>query len=166
MSQATTATAVQTKIVEGRRELRFETLDDILDDAQAMATAGWTVLGNWSFGQACFHIAKTIEAGIDGMDYKAPFFIRLIVGLRKKKMLSKPFPAGFKPPRPISLRLETSDPVSDEDGVAMLEKAIHRFKNESKRSPSPVFGHLTDEEWIKLHCRHSELHFSFFKAKA
>ncbi len=163
MSQ-TASEQVATKHVKDRRELRFDTMDDILDDATAMATAGWRALGNWSLGQACYHLAKTIEMSIDGIDYKAPWYFRIVGKLRRNKMLSSTFPSGFKGPPQIVERLETTNEVSDDEGLKMLESAIRRFKSEPQRKPNPFFGDLSDADWLRLHCRHSELHLGFFRA--
>lgn len=165
-AQPTETSAINTKAVENRRPVQFRTLDEILDDAHALAAAGWVPLGNWSLGQVCFHIARTLDMSIDGVDYKAPWYIRAVVKLLKRKMLSKTFPPGFKPPREISSRLETQQEISDEQGLAILEKAIRRFQTDKTRRPSPVFGNLTEDEWLQLHTHHAELHFGFLKPKS
>ncbi len=51
--------------------------------------------------------------------------------------------------------------TSDEDGVQMLEKAIHRMQTESSRVDHPLLGKLTGDEWTQFHLRHAEMHMSF-----
>ena len=114
MSESDPSAKIATKQVHDRRPLRFESLEDILDDATAMATARWRPLGNWSLGQACYHIAKTIDMSIDGIDYKAPLIYRIVCRLRRNKMLAGTFPPGFQAPPEIAARLETDAAVSDE----------------------------------------------------
>ena len=42
-----------------------------------------------------------------------------------------------------------------------LRKAASRLRTEKLGARHPVFGRMTDAEWIKLHLRHAELHLSY-----
>ena len=60
---------VNTKTVTGRRELRYDNYDELLADAERLAGKEVRTLGNWSYGQILRHLARSIDAMIDG----APF---------------------------------------------------------------------------------------------
>lgn len=153
--------AVATKTVTGRRELHFESIQDILADAEQLASNEVECLGNWSCGQIFDHLAKTFKATVDGVSFRAPWYIRLCAPLMKKKFLTKSMPAGFQFPERMRPDFEPADPVSTEDGLNHLREAIHRYQSAPNRAPHVVFGNMTNEEWDQLHCRHSELHLSF-----
>ncbi len=53
--------------------------------------------------------------------------------------------------------------VTWEDAVEHLRTIISRAKDEGMTGRSPVFGQLTHDEWVQMHCRHAELHFSFLR---
>ena len=52
-------------------------------------------------------------------------------------------------------------PTGTKEGLAELHTAVARLQQETHRAKHPVFGHLTNEEWNKLHLKHAGLHMSF-----
>lgn len=148
---------INTKKVAGRRKVHYESMDALLDEARHFATANVRQLGNWSPGQIYEHLARSLDGSIDGFDMSLPAPVRwLMTLLMKKKMLTKPIPAGFK-----STTNFIPDEISDEAGLANLEKAIGRQKTDPTRVMHPGFGNLTREEWEAFHLRHAEMHMSF-----
>jgi hypothetical protein len=152
---------INTTTVVGRRTLRFETLNDVLADLDALEGKKLQALGNWSVGQILEHLARTMNGAIDGMKFTAPWYIRLMVGFMRKKFLTGKMPAGFKLPAQAAEQLIPAEPISEAAGFAALRGAIRRSLAETKRAPSPVLGKLTVEEANQLQCRHCELHLSF-----
>jgi hypothetical protein len=61
---------INTKKVRDRRALRFETVDDVLRDAELLAEAArrgtLRATGNWTLGQALAHLATWINMPFDG----------------------------------------------------------------------------------------------------
>jgi hypothetical protein len=159
---STSAASIDTARLTGRRELHFNTLEDILAEVDRLANSREIrTLGNWSAGQIFEHVARVMEKSIDGFDSNLPAIMRFILGRTlKSRMLNKPMAAGFKLPRRAGSEL-IAPATSLEDGFAHIRKAIHRLQTEPDRVPSPFLGPLTREEWDKIHCRHAELHFSF-----
>lgn len=148
---------VVTKKVQGRRTVRYETLDDLLADAEQLATSDIRTLGNWSLGQILKHIAMALDSSIDGSDFRLPAPVRFLMTLlMKRKFLTKALPPGFK-----STKKFIPDETSTEDGLAALRKAVERQEKESKRVPHPGFGTLTKQEWNDFNLRHAEMHMSF-----
>jgi hypothetical protein len=152
--------AVVTTKVTGRRELRFNCLDDILADVEQLNNGQVKALGNWSSGQVLRHLVIIMNGSMDGLRSRPPWFIRLIGKMVKRRMLTKPMSAGFKLP---AKALEELGPGPTEwaDGVRQFRESVRRLKTEAGRAPSPFMGAMTREEWDQLHCRHAELHLSF-----
>ncbi len=148
---------INTKKVQGRRTVRYASLDELLADARSLAAADVRMLGNWSRGQIYEHLAMTLNSSIDGFDMSFPAPLRLIMALfMKKKFLEREVPSGFSAPdnfRP--------DDMPVEEGLASLEQAIVRQAAESKRAIHPGLGNLSRDEWTKFHLRHAEMHMSF-----
>jgi Protein of unknown function (DUF1569) len=148
---------INTKKVQGRREVRYESMDELLADAKRISEIKIHTLGNWSPGQIYEHIAQSLNASIDGFDFSMPAPVRWMMSLlMKKKFLTKKLPAGFK-----STDNFIPEETSTEQGLASLQAAIARQKQEPKRVPHPGFGNLSKEEWEKFHLRHAEMHMSF-----
>ncbi len=154
---STVTMPVNTKQVQGRRQVHYDSLDDLLADAERYAKPDVKRLGNWSPGQIYEHLAGTMNGSIDGMDFLLPLPARVLMTLlMKRKFLKKSIPAGFKAPSSA-----VPDETSTEDGLASIRDAISRQKNESQRALHPAFGKLTREEWTDFHLRHAEMHMSF-----
>jgi hypothetical protein len=156
------ATAIDTGKVAGRRQLHFNSLDDILADVERLANSREIrTLGNMSSGQILEHLATTMNKSIDGYQFGLPTPVRVVFRLfMKNKFLTKPMPAGFKLPVKAQAELVPGS-TSQEAGLQDIRRAIKRLQTEPNRAPSPVLGPLTRDEWNQIHCRHSELHLSF-----
>ncbi|MCA9074649.1 MAG: DUF1569 domain-containing protein [Planctomycetaceae bacterium] len=152
---------VQTKSVKGRRTVQYESFDDLLEDAEAMAHSVVETKGNWSLGQIFQHLASALESTIDGFSFKAPLHIRLVAPFLKKRFITKGIPPGFKLPASAQEQLVPAATVSTAEALDALRLAVSRSESESKRSPHPVFGRLTKQESDQLQLRHAEMHMSF-----
>jgi hypothetical protein len=133
---------VDTKSVEERRALHFRTMEDILEDIEGLGEDESAVrsTGNWTPAQNLWHVTYFIDGSIDGLDFTAPWFMRVMAKLFKTKILGNPFKPGFKLPQNMASAIP----------------------EESVTWPDAVAGY---EQWEQLHCRHAELHFSFIHAK-
>jgi len=151
---------VSTKQVGGRRELRFSSLDEVLQDAERLAAGRVRELGNWSLGQVLMHLARSIDASVDGAAFRAPWPARLASRLFKKRILNGSMPAGFRLPQKVREHFEPGE-TSTEAGLKALREATARYLATDRRASHPLFGSLTESEWDRLHLRHAELHLSF-----
>jgi Protein of unknown function (DUF1569) len=153
---------INVKAVTGRRLLRFESYDDIRRDVlQLMASGPIRSLGNWSVGQNFEHLARSMDVSIDGVDYRLPAWMRLIAKSLKGWFLSRPFKPGFQLPKELENGFGPGAHVSTEDGYRELLASLDRIESTARRAPSPAFGEMPESDWIRLHCRHAELHLSF-----
>ena len=165
----TTATRVNTRKVEGRRTLRFNTIDDAIADAETIAAADQAgkvrLLGNWTVGQILNHLACWATYAYDGAPMQAPWFVRLIAKAFKKRFLTKGMPAGGNIPR-VPGGTYGTEIVPTDAALERFRNAFTRLKHEPPTAPSPAFGPLTHEEAIALNLRHAELHLSFVRIDA
>lgn len=153
--------AVDTKAVQGRRSLSFASLDEVVADAERLvASPHVTMLGNLSLGQILAHLAVPVNGAIDGIDRKAPWFIRLLGPWFKSRILSKGMPPGFKLPKGVEAEMFPAVD-SAEQGLAILREAVARLKTERMNASHPILGKLSHDEWSRLHRRHAELHLSY-----
>ena len=153
---------VNTKSVAGRRNLRYESYDQLWEDAQRMADTDAPTIGNWSKAQIFKHLALSFGVAIDGADFKPPWLIRFLAPIfMKKKFLYKSVPSGFKIPDSSADEFVPQEDVTTAQSLADLRAAIDRLANESTRADHPVLGKLTNEEWDQFNFRHAEMHMSF-----
>ncbi len=144
-----------------RRTLSFATLDEFLQDAEAMAESEYKTIGNWSYGQILGHLASAMNNSIDGFGFQASWFLRKIIApFLKNSALTKPLKPGIKLPKGAEQYLP--DPsLTVEDSLAECRKSVERLATETPKARHPFFGAMASEEWMALHLRHAELHMSF-----
>jgi hypothetical protein len=152
--------AVDTRKVEGRREVHYQSLDEFLEDARRCAADGSTTIGNWSISKIYHHLAVALHAAIDGYGFRVFWPKRVLAILfAKKKILTRGFSPGFKIPSKAKRLEPTEMPV--EDALGQLVTAVERYQANPKRAPHPVLGIFTSEEADQFQLRHAELHMSF-----
>ena len=153
--------AIKTKTVQGRRELHFTSLDEVVADAEMLvASPNVKTLGNWPLDRLINHLALSINSSIDGTTFRAPWFIRLLSPLFKHRFLTRTMSPGFNLPK----RAETefyAIPASSQEALRNLKTAVARLKADKIAPSHPLFRNLTQEECDQLHLRHAEMHLSF-----
>src|SRR4051812_43042812 len=91
---------IDTAKVTGRRELRFTSIDDALDEADRLVALDRAeklkCLGNWSCGTVFGHLATWAEFAYTGTPLKPPFVIKLILRTMKKRFIYSPMKVGAK----------------------------------------------------------------------
>jgi hypothetical protein len=153
--------SVDSKTVQGRRELHFTSLDDMVADAEKLVSSPTSrTLGNWPLSQLLTHLATAMNASIDGVPFTASWPLRLFGLVIKRGILKNGMLPGF-----ALLKEEEAAAFpavsSPQEALEMLRKAAGRLRNERATARHPLFGKLTHEEWTQLHLRHAELHLSF-----
>ncbi len=61
---------INTKKVQGRRELHFAKLADIQTEAERLASRPVRQLGNWPLGYSLAHLAGAMKMSLDGVDFE------------------------------------------------------------------------------------------------
>ena len=155
------AMSIETKHVRGRRSLHFASFGAMLADAeQLVASPGIRMLGNWPLERLLAHLTRAIHSSIDGISDRAPWFVRLIGPLLKRRILDRGMSPGFRLPTPTEARFFPAA-ASPREALAALRLAAARIEREQMTAIHPVLGRLTHDEWLRLHLRHAELHLSF-----
>jgi uncharacterized protein DUF1569 len=144
-----------------RRTLKFNTLDDLVRDVQDVSKTGVNSTGNWSAGQIVQHVAAVIDASIDGFSFTVPLPMRILGRLIRGRALKKGLNPGIKMPRSAQASFKPGPETRFEDAAKNLAQSVDLAKQRTMTAVSPIFGQLTHEQWIQLHCRHAEMHFSF-----
>jgi hypothetical protein len=146
-----------------RRKLRFDSLQEMLRDAERLAERPHLTTGNWTYGQILSHLAKGADACFDGFgDFRAPWWARwFIAPLVKKRFISGTMRAGIQVPLSKTTLMPETD-ITVEEGLAHLRRAVARFDAEMPVQPHPFIGRLrSKDEYMALMLRHGELHLSF-----
>ncbi len=145
----------------GRRTLHFSSMADLAADVRSLGSNPGSS-GNWSAAENLQHVTKIIERSMDGFDnIRAPLLFRLTAPLMKSRILAKPFSPGFKL-RGSLTAFEPDPGVTWEQATAQFQRAMDRIEGgDTMTQRSPVLGEMTHDDWVRLHCRHAELHFSF-----
>jgi hypothetical protein len=142
-----------------RRAIHFESLSQIVTDAETITAQDHRTLGTWTSGQICEHLAKTIDVMVDATSMKTPFVIRVVGRCIRGVVLTRPMRPGMKLPAWASKHL-LPEPVDLETGLEHLRSSCSRLEQQSDSMDHPIFGRLTKAQAVKLHCRHAELHLS------
>ena len=144
-----------------RRALHFNTLDDLIHDAQSIPGQPPDSTGNWSAAQNVEHVALFIDASTDGFPFTLPAPFRIFGRLMRGRFLNNGFKPGIKPPQKAAAPFTPPSDTTWPDALAHLSTSIANAKQKKMTIPSPLFGAMSHEQWEQLHCRHAELHFGF-----
>jgi hypothetical protein len=149
--------------------LTFDSLDDVVRDAEHLLAAGYERAGNWDLAQCCTHLAEWMRFPVEGFP-KMPLAVRPIIWLirttsgkrMREKVLAEGFSAGGRT-MPQTVPAPGGDPAA---AVARLKAAAGRFQaHAGPVHPSPVFGPMNKDEATKLQLVHCAHHLSFLVPK-
>lgn len=152
-----------------RRTLKFDSLAEVVRDAENLLANGYDRAGKWDLAQCASHLAYWLTCPIDGFG-KAPlvaqaflWFARNTVGPGQlKKILANGFPPGGMTD-PASVKPSDGN---DAAAVQKLKTAVARYEaHDGPIVPSPFFGPMdkdTNRKLQQVHCAH---HLSFLIPK-
>jgi hypothetical protein len=153
--------------IDGRRTLKFKCtgcLKADLDAVQAAHDAGTLrTLGNWSAGQILQHCAMLLGFAMDGFPTRAPYVVRAFftLFLKRRALRDEPMNPGMNLPKQAAFMLP-DDEVSFQAGMDRMRTILARLHaGERLERPSPIFGHLTHDQWMGMSLRHQAMHHSF-----
>jgi len=153
-----------------RRDLKFDTLDEAVRDAENLLARGYERAGNWDLAQCCHHLAVLMRWPIDGfppMSLPRRVVARLLKWTIARRWLRRVLESGVWPiGTPTDERTFPPPGCTDAEAMAMLRDAVGRLlAHEGPFQESPLFGMLDKETLIKLHCIHTAHHLSFLVPK-
>lgn len=149
-----------------RRNLRFNSLDEVVADVENLRVRGYEKGGNWNVAQVAGHLANWLGYPVNGFP-KAGCLVGGFLGLMRatvgKKLLRQTLVSGSM--RAGGQTMPESVPAATDDeaaAVAQLNEAVRRFKEHAgEYYPSPLFGRLTRDEALQLQLIHCAHHLSF-----
>lgn len=153
------------KAEPNKRQLKFETLNEMLLEAARLHEYGYQRSGNWSLGQACGHISQWMQFPIDGfptqpLPLRAIFWVlkRTIGPGLKRKILANGFSAGT----PTAPQTVPPGTLSDQEGLEQLRAAVTRLEAyDGPLYPSPLFGPMDHGTLRQVTLLHAEHHLGF-----
>ena len=155
-----------------RRDVKFDHLDQIVDEANRLLNEGYESVGKWDLSQVAGHCECWLRYPMDGFP-KAGFPVNMMLWMMKKtigkgalkKILDSKSMKEGQPTMPESV--PQSDAKSDSDAVAKLTETVNRFKDfDGEFHGSPIFGDMDRETLTNLHLVHCAHHFSFLSPKS
>lgn len=149
------------------RTLHFQTPDQALAEAERIVHSSRAgklqTLGNWTPGQTLSHLAWWIEA-IDQPDKvpPLPWYVKLLGPVIKNKLItSTPKPGAKLPGAPTGTHGDA--PATLDEGLTRFRAAVQRLNQGNFPPRHPVFGKMSQQDWLNLHLRHAELHLGFLQ---
>src|SRR5262245_24172063 len=153
-----------------RRDLKFASLDEAVQDAEHLLARGYERAGNWGLARCCHHLAVLMGSPIDGfppMSLPRRVAARLLKQTFARRWLRKVLETGTWPTgTPTDERTFPPPGCTDAEAVAMLRQAVGRLlTHPGPFQESPLFGMLDRETLVRLHLIHTAHHLSFLVPK-
>lgn len=155
-----------------KRPLRLETLDEVIAEATSLLESGYVAKGQWNLGQSCFHLAEWTRFPMDGFP-TPPLFLKAIfnalnaVGVTermKQGILANGFKAGT--PTAPQTAIDPAN-ITDDEGVQQFIQVVQRAKRfDWPLQPSPIFGEMDRDLYVKVSRLHAEHHLAFLWPKS
>jgi Protein of unknown function (DUF1569) len=154
---------IDTGRVKNRRQVRYQSFDEFLADAERLAARPVREFGNWTLAQICDHLARSMNVSIDGTPERFPWALRITLRLARKRIIGHPMKPGYHVPENVAALLRPETAPCLRESVCKLRSAAARFQSASEFPPHPAFGMLRRDEYQALALRHAELHLSFIE---
>jgi len=158
LKNAKTLWAGKAAMTQGRRTLRFNSLDEVMPDVERLLE-GHSTVGNWSLAQICRHVSTVMRRVVDLPASTPVDPSQWAPEERKREVLeSGMIPEGLPAP-PEILPAEALNEREEAEG---LRAAIAHYKaSKGPVIPHRIFGPLTKAEWDRIQCIHCAHHLSF-----
>ncbi len=153
---------INTAKVTNRRQLKFNSYEEMLTEVHSLAAGPCKQLGNWSLGLICQHLATGMHGSIDGLKITPPWHISLMRPLVRWYLLNREMPSGVQLKGQAAVLLVPGD-TETAAGLSALEAAVARLARETVRKPSPLLGAMNAAQWDRLHLNHAAMHLSFIE---
>jgi hypothetical protein len=149
------------------RQLTFSHLEQVMPEVDRLARDGYRPLGEWDLAQCCEHLRLWMQYPIDGYP-PTPLPMQMMVAIMRwtvgrrwlgQILATRKMRAGG-PTLPVSVpQAGQIDLPAAVDGLRRMIARVQQRPQERYRSP--IFGELTHEQFVELHCVHAAHHLSF-----
>jgi len=138
-------------------------MDELVAEAERLASGEVRTTGNHSFGQILEHLARTHDMTTGKLEAPAPpWYMRMMIPVIKLMMINdKPVKAGFKLPAKSEAFFWPEQEFDVQEALTHLKESVEHYKAKGPLPKHPMFGKLTRAENEGLNCRHGALHLSF-----
>ena len=154
-----------------RRNLQLESVDDVIEDvnkiAEADANGSLSVTGQWSAGEILSHLSAWIEYAYNGYPIDAPpWLVQKVLKFHLRSILKNGMKPGVDIPG-VEGGTVGQEKIDCDVACQRYLVALNRLaSSEETKYPSPAFGKLDKDKFVKLNLRHAELHLSFIRFDA
>ena len=149
------------------RVLDFRNLDEVVVEAERLASGEVYTTGAHSFGQILEHLARTHDMTTGRLQVPPPpFFMRMMIVLMKPLLIrDQPIKPGFKLPKKSESVFWPDQEFEVSAALEHLRDSVEHYKSEGPMPKHPMFGTLSREQNDRLNCRHAALHLGFVHLK-
>ena len=153
-----------------KRELKFESFDDMFAEIDSLLQNGYHANGNWNLSQALTHISAWARYPIDGFPtpplIMRPMFwiMKVTVGSSmKRNILANGFSGGMPT---ATESVPTASQHSDDAATQTLRDTIDRVQNyQGEFLPSPLFGRSDKDTLNAITLLHAAHHLGYLEPK-
>lgn len=144
-----------------RRELSFNSLDEVVAEAERLAGGEVRTTGNHTFAQILEHLARTHDMATGKIQPpKMPWIMRMLMPLMRKRIFSGPVQPGIKLPAEAEAMFWPAE-VDVQEALAHLKASVENYNTNGPLPVHPIFGKATREQNDRLNCGHCAMHLSF-----
>jgi hypothetical protein len=146
-----------------RRDITFHHFDEIVADAEHLASGKWRTTGRHSLGQILHHLALSHDVASGRVVAPPPpWFMKLLMPLISRMVINdKPLKPGVKLPAKSESFFWPNKEFDVPLELQHLKESVDYLKSNGALEIHPFFGKLTKEESEQLSFRHAALHLSF-----
>lgn len=145
-----------------RRHLDFQSLDEVVAEAERLVQGKVHTTGQYTFGQILEHLARTHDMASGKTEPPHfPWFMRMLMPLMRKSILNSDVKPGFKLPKKAQDYFWPEGDVDVSDALAHLKASVQHYNENGPLSVHPLFGKATREQIDRLNCSHCAMHLSF-----
>lgn len=145
-----------------RRTVDFKSAKEVMDDILCLRADGYDRVGNWNLTQMCQHLTETMNGGIDGFGFRAPWIFRATLikwifhySLRKRRLISgAPTINALKP-------THTGSAEDDAAIEACLEACRRADAYDGSMEDYALLDDLSVDQWREFMWLHASHHLSF-----
>ena len=127
---------VNVKKVANRRKVRYQTLDDFLQDADQLAQGSVRTLGNRSYVQILGHLVFAMNMSVDGSVLRFAWPVRMVARLLRKRILTGGLTPGFRLSRANDARAWSEAPLEIQSALQNAHVVGPAIETELRLAPT------------------------------